>query len=121
MDLPTDYEELKKFGTIMGSGGLVVVDESTCMVDFAKYFMEFIQNESCGKCIPCREGTRRMLEILEAITRPRHKESDLDALLRVQGIMHLKKLAETIRSTSLCGLGQSAPNPVLSTLQVVPR
>ncbi len=121
MDLPTDYEELKNFGTIMGSGGLVVVDESTCMVDFAKYFMEFIQNESCGKCIPCREGTRRMLEILEAITRPRHKESDLDALLRVQGIMHLKKLAETIRSTSLCGLGQSAPNPVLSTLQVVPR
>jgi NADH-quinone oxidoreductase subunit F len=117
MDLPTDYEELKKFGTIMGSGGLVVVDESTCMVDFAKYFMEFIQNESCGKCIPCREGTRRMLEILEAITRPRHKEGDLDALLRVQGIMHLKKLAETIRSTSLCGLGQSAPNPVLSTLQ----
>jgi NADH-quinone oxidoreductase subunit F len=117
LDLPTDYEELKKFGTIMGSGGLVVVDESTCMVDFAKYFMEFIQNESCGKCIPCREGTRRMLEILEALTRPRHKEADLDSLLRMQGIMHLKKLAETIRSTSLCGLGQSAPNPVLSTLQ----
>ncbi len=117
MDLPTDYEELKKFGTIMGSGGLVVVDESTCMVDFAKYFMEFIQNESCGKCIPCREGTKRMLEILEAITRPRHKESDLDALVRVQGIMQLKKLAETIKATSLCGLGQSAPNPVLSTLQ----
>ncbi|MBN1566325.1 MAG: FAD-dependent oxidoreductase [Acidobacteria bacterium] len=117
MDLPTDYEKLKEFGTIMGSGGLVVVDESTCMVDFAKYFMEFIQNESCGKCIPCREGTKRMLEILEAITRPRHKEGDLDALLRVQGIMYLKKLAETIRATSLCGLGQSAPNPVLSTLQ----
>jgi NADH-quinone oxidoreductase subunit F len=117
LDIPTDYEALKKFGTIMGSGGLVVVDESTCMVDFAKYFMEFIQNESCGKCIPCREGTRRMLEILESITRPRHKESDLDALLRVQGIMHLKKLAETIKTTSLCGLGQSAPNPVLSTLQ----
>jgi NADH-quinone oxidoreductase subunit F len=117
LDLPTDYEELKRFGTIMGSGGLVVVDESTCMVDFAKYFMEFIQNESCGKCIPCREGTRRMLEILEGITRPRHKELELDALLRVQGIMYLKKLAETIRATSLCGLGQSAPNPVLSTLQ----
>jgi NADH-quinone oxidoreductase subunit F len=117
LDLPTDYEELKKFGTIMGSGGLVVVDESTCMVDFAKYFMEFIQNESCGKCIPCREGTRRMLEILEALARPRHKEADLDSLLRMQGIMNLKKLAETIRATSLCGLGQSAPNPVLSTLQ----
>jgi NADH-quinone oxidoreductase subunit F len=117
MDIPTDYEELKQFGTIMGSGGLVVVDESTCMVDFAKYFMEFIQNESCGKCIPCREGTRRMLEILEALTRPRHKEEDVDALLRVQGIMQLQKLGETIKSTSLCGLGQSAPNPVLSTLK----
>ncbi len=117
MDIRTDYEELKQFGTIMGSGGLVVVDESTCMVDFAKFFMEFIQNESCGKCIPCREGTRRMLEILEAVTRPRRKEDDLDALLRVQGIMHLQKLGETIRATSLCGLGQSAPNPVLSTLK----
>jgi NADH-quinone oxidoreductase subunit F len=117
LDIPTDYEELKQFGTIMGSGGLVVVDESTCMVDFAKYFMEFIQSESCGKCIPCREGTRRMLEILEALTRPRHKEDDLDALLRVQGIMHLQKLGETIKATSLCGLGQTAANPVLSTLQ----
>ena len=117
LDLRTDYEELKAFGTIMGSGGLVVVDESTCMVDFAKYFMEFIQSESCGKCIPCREGTRRMLEILEAVTRPRHKEIDLDPLLRVQGIMQLKRLAETIKATSLCGLGQSAPNPVLSTLE----
>jgi NADH-quinone oxidoreductase subunit F len=117
LDIPTDYEQLKAFGTIMGSGGLVVVDESTCMVDFAKYFMEFIQSESCGKCIPCREGTRRMLEILEGITRPRHKEEGDGALLRVQGIMKLKQLAETIKSTSLCGLGQSAPNPVLSTLQ----
>jgi NADH-quinone oxidoreductase subunit F len=117
MDIPTDYEQLKQFGTIMGSGGLVVVDESTCMVDFAKYFMEFIQNESCGKCIPCREGTRRMLEILEAITRPRHKEEELDPLLRMQGIMQLQKLGETIKATSLCGLGQTAANPVLSTLQ----
>jgi NADH-quinone oxidoreductase subunit F len=117
MDIPTDYEQLKQFGTIMGSGGLVVVDESTCMVDFAKFFMEFVQNESCGKCIPCREGTRRMLEILEAVTRPRHKEDDLDPLLRMQGIMHLEKLGETIKATSLCGLGQSAPNPVLSTLK----
>ena len=117
LDIATDYEDLKAFGTIMGSGGLVVVDESTCMVDFAKYFMEFIQSESCGKCIPCREGTRRMLEILEGVTRPRHKEKDNDPLLRVQGIMKLKQLAETIKATSLCGLGQSAPNPVLSTLQ----
>lgn len=117
LDIPTDYEALKNFGTIMGSGGLVVVDESTCMVDFAKFFMEFIQSESCGKCIPCREGTRRMLEILEGITRPRHKETGEDALLRVQGIMYLKELGEMIKSTSLCGLGQTAPNPVLSTLK----
>jgi NADH-quinone oxidoreductase subunit F len=116
LDVPTDYEALKNFGTIMGSGGLVVVDESTCMVDFAKFFMEFIQNESCGKCIPCREGTRRMLEILEALARPRHREYELDPLLRMQGIMYLKQLGETIKATSLCGLGQTAPNPVLSTL-----
>jgi len=117
LDIPTDYEALRKFGTIMGSGGLVVVDETTCMVDFAKFFMEFIQSESCGKCIPCREGTRRMLEILQAITRPRRKENGTDALLRFQGIMYLKELGETIKKTSLCGLGQTAPNPVLSTLQ----
>jgi NADH-quinone oxidoreductase subunit F len=117
LDIATDYEALKNFGTIMGSGGLVVVDETTCMVDFAKFFMEFIQSESCGKCIPCREGTRRMLEILQAITRPRRKEEETDALLRFQGIMYLKELAEMIKSTSLCGLGQTAPNPVLSTLQ----
>jgi NADH-quinone oxidoreductase subunit F len=117
LDIPTDYEALKNFGTIMGSGGLVVVDESTCMVDFAKFFMEFVQSESCGKCIPCREGTRRMLEILQAITRPRRKEDNLDALLRFQGIMYLKELGEMIKRTSLCGLGQTAPNPVLSTLQ----
>jgi NADH-quinone oxidoreductase subunit F len=117
MDIPCDYEALKKFGTIMGSGGMVVLDETTCMVDFAKYFMEFIQSESCGKCIPCREGTKRMLEILQAITRPRHRDKDLDALLRFKGIMYLKELAESIQSTSLCGLGQAAPNPVLSTLK----
>jgi NADH-quinone oxidoreductase subunit F len=117
LDIPTDYEALKDFGTIMGSGGLVVVDDSTCMVDFAKFFMEFIQSESCGKCIPCREGTSRMLEILEAVTRPRHKEEEIDALVRMQGIMHLQKLGETIKATSLCGLGQTAANPVLSTLR----
>ena len=117
LDLPCDYEALKKFGAIMGSGGLVVMDENTCMVDVAKFFMEFIQNESCGKCIPCREGTKRMLEILQAITRPRRKEEDLDALLRFQGIMYLKELGESISKSSLCGLGQSAPNPVLSTLR----
>jgi NADH-quinone oxidoreductase subunit F len=117
LDLPTDYEALKQFGTIMGSGGLVVLDEGTCMVDVAKFFMEFIQRESCGKCIPCREGTKRMLEVLQALTRPRRKEDAQDALVRMQGIMYLQQLAETIRTTSLCGLGQTAPNPVLSTLK----
>ncbi|MEN6663893.1 MAG: NADH-ubiquinone oxidoreductase-F iron-sulfur binding region domain-containing protein [Phycisphaerae bacterium] len=117
LDIATDYEALKNFGTIMGSGGLVVVDESTCMVDFAKFFMEFIQTESCGKCIPCREGTRNMLEILKAITRPRRAEDEADALIRFQGIMRLQALGEMIKSTSLCGLGQTAPNPVLSTLK----
>jgi NADH-quinone oxidoreductase subunit F len=117
LDTPIDYETLKSAGAIMGSGGLVVLDETTCMVDFAKFFMEFIQSESCGKCIPCREGTRRMLEILDAITRPRRKEENIDALVRFQGIMRLAELAETIKITSLCGLGQTAPNPVLSTLR----
>ncbi len=117
LDLPTDYEALKKFGAIMGSGGLVVMDENTCMVDLAKYFMEFIQSESCGKCIPCREGTRRMLEILQAITRSYQRESENEALLRFQGIMQLQQLARVIKDASLCGLGQTAPNPVLSTLR----
>ena len=117
LDLPADYEALKKFGTIMGSGGLVVVDETTCMVDFAKFFMEFIQAESCGKCIPCREGTKRMLEILDAIVRPSRAEHDIDSLLRFRGVMELQELAEMIKATSLCGLGQTAPNPVLSTLK----
>ncbi|HOW88886.1 MAG TPA: NADH-ubiquinone oxidoreductase-F iron-sulfur binding region domain-containing protein, partial [Elusimicrobiales bacterium] len=117
LDIECDYEALKNFGAIMGSGGLVVMDENTCMVDLAKYFMEFIQNESCGKCIPCREGTRRMLDILQAISRPRCKEDGEDALFRFRGVMLLKELGEVIRKTSLCGLGQTAPNPVLSTLK----
>ncbi len=117
LDLACDYEVLKKFGAIMGSGGLVVMDETTCMVDLAKYFMEFIQSESCGKCIPCREGTKRMLEILQAITRSPKREGELDPLLRFQGVMQLQHLGEVIRSSSLCGLGQTAPNPVLSTLR----
>jgi NADH-quinone oxidoreductase subunit F len=117
LDLPTDYEALKNFGAIMGSGGLVVMDENNCMVDVAKFFMEFIQKESCGKCIPCREGTRRMLEVLQAITRSRRREEDLDALLRFQGVMYLQELGDLIRKSSLCGLGQTAPNPVLSTLR----
>ncbi len=117
LDLPCDYEALKSFGAIMGSGGLVVMDENTCMVDLAKFFMEFIQSESCGKCIPCREGTKQMLDILKAITQNRRSEEGLDALLRVRGVMVLKELGEAIRTSSLCGLGQTAPNPVLSTLK----
>jgi NADH-quinone oxidoreductase subunit F len=117
MDVKIDYESLQSLGAIVGSGGLVVMDESTCMVDLAKYFMEFIMSESCGKCIPCREGTRRMHEILVALTRARAKDEDLDALLRFQGVMELERLADVIRRTSLCGLGQTAPNPVLSTLR----
>jgi NADH:ubiquinone oxidoreductase subunit F (NADH-binding)/Pyruvate/2-oxoacid:ferredoxin oxidoreductase delta subunit/(2Fe-2S) ferredoxin len=117
MDTPIDYESLKKLGAMMGSGGLVVMDQDNCMVDVAKFFMDFIQRESCGKCIPCREGTRHMLEILQSITRhPRH-ESGHQALERFQGIVNLEDLADVIRDSSLCGLGQTAPNPVLSTLR----
>ncbi len=117
LDIEVDYESLKEVGAMMGSGGLVVMDEDTCMVDVAKFFMDFIQRESCGKCIPCREGTRRMLEILESITRSRKNESSFDALNRFQGILQMEQLATTIQTTSLCGLGQSAPNPILSTLR----
>jgi Na+-translocating ferredoxin:NAD+ oxidoreductase RNF subunit RnfB len=87
------------------------------MVDVAKYFMDFIQKESCGKCIPCREGTRRMLEILESLTRSRRTEQQFEALERFRAVMNLEHLAGVIKDTSLCGLGQSAPNPVLSTLR----
>jgi ferredoxin len=102
---------------MMGSGGLVVMDEDTCMVDVAKFFMDFIQRESCGKCIPCREGTKRMLEILESITSKPQSSTSMEALDRFKGVMQLEKLARVIKNTSLCGLGQSAPNPVLSTLR----
>jgi NADH:ubiquinone oxidoreductase subunit F (NADH-binding)/(2Fe-2S) ferredoxin len=108
LDLPMDYEELGKAGSIMGSGGLVVMDEGTCMVDIARFFMDFIQDESCGKCTPCRVGTRRMLEILERICAGKGEESDLDTL---------EMLCDQIKQDSLCGLGQGAPNPVVSTLK----
>jgi NADH:ubiquinone oxidoreductase subunit F (NADH-binding)/NAD-dependent dihydropyrimidine dehydrogenase PreA subunit len=117
LDIKIDYESLKSVGAMMGSGGLVVMDEETCMVDLAKFFMDFIQRESCGKCIPCREGTRRMLEILEVLTRGRKNESRLDAIDRFMSVTQLQQLADTIRQTSLCGLGQTAANPVLSTLR----
>ncbi len=116
LDIDIDYESLKTVGAMMGSGGLVVMDETTCMVDLAKFFMDFIQRESCGKCIPCREGTRRLLETLQRIT-SRKDTQGVAALERFRSIMYLERLTETIRDTSLCGLGQTAPNPVLSTLR----
>ncbi len=117
LDIDIDYESLKTVGAMMGSGGLVVMDEDNCMVDVAMFFMDFIQRESCGKCIPCREGTRRMLEILQRIMRGRQREKGIDALERFHSVLHLQDLAETIRDASLCGLGMTAPNPVLSTLR----
>ena len=117
LDIEIDYDSLIRIGAMMGSGGLVVMDEDTCMVDVAKFFMDFIQRESCGKCIPCREGTRRMLEILESITHKPVNASENEALERFKGITQLEKLGKVIKETSLCGLGQTAPNPVLSTLK----
>ncbi len=118
LDIKIDYDTLKTIDTIMGSGGMVVMDENTCMVDVAKYFLSFTTKESCGKCIPCREGTQRMYEILEAITTPYSKmEREEDNLTRFNMVMKLENLASVIKETSLCGLGQTAPNPVLSTLK----
>ncbi len=118
LDTIVDYESLKTVGAMMGSGGFVVMDETTCIVDVAKFFMTFIQNESCGKCVPCREGTKRMLEIIEKIPHSyKNTANKMDQLQRFKGIIHLNRLADVIKDTSLCGLGQSAPNPVLSGLR----
>ena len=108
IDLAVDYETLAQAGSIVGSGGMIVVDEDTCMVDLARYFLDFVQNESCGKCVPCRIGTRQMLDILERITRGEGKAGDIE---------QLEQLAQLIKATSLCGLGQTAPNPVLTTIR----
>ncbi len=108
LDLPVDYESLTKAGSIMGSGGMVVADEDTCMVDLARFFLSFTQAESCGKCVPCRVGTRQMLRILERITHGEGQPDDIEILERV---------GQLVRSASLCGLGQTAPNPVLTTLR----
>jgi len=117
LDVKIDYEALAEAGTIMGSGGLVVMDEDTCMVDVARFFTDFLQRESCGKCIPCREGTWRMHEILENITRRPVNESAYETLERFKGVLQLENLAEVIRDTSLCGLGQTAPNPLISAMK----
>ncbi len=108
LDLSVDFDKLTEAGSMMGSGGMIVMDENTCMVDVARYFLDFLQYESCGKCVPCREGIKRMLEIITDITAGRGKKEDLDLL---------QELAETIKDFSLCGLGKTAPNTVLSTLR----
>jgi bidirectional [NiFe] hydrogenase diaphorase subunit len=108
LDLPVDYESLAGVGSIMGSGGLIVMDETSCMVDVAKYFIEFCRDESCGKCVPCRAGTVQMHAILERITAGLAEPADIE---------RLEDLCLLLRETSLCGLGQSAPNPVSSTLR----
>ena len=108
IDTPIDYDSLIAIGSMMGSGGLIVMDEDNCMVDIAKFFLEFTVDESCGKCTPCRVGTKRLLEILTKITDGNGTMEDLD---------RLESLAEAIKAGSLCGLGQTAPNPVLSTLK----
>jgi NADH-quinone oxidoreductase subunit F len=107
LDTAVDYENLARLGSIMGSGGMVVMDETTCMVEVARYFLSFTQMESCGKCIPCRLGTKQMLEILTRITQGKGRDSDIDTLLSI---------AKTVKECSLCGLGQTCPNPVLTTL-----
>ncbi len=108
IDTPVDYEKLASLGSIMGSGGMVVLDESNCVVEIARFFLSFTQSESCGKCSPCRLGTRQMLEILTRITEGQGRESDIDTLLTI---------AKTVKECSLCGLGQTSPNPVLSTIK----
>ncbi len=108
LDTPIDYENIAKTGAIMGSGGMIVMDEKTCMVDMAKFFMDFTSKESCGKCVPCRIGTTRMLEILRRIADGKGQESDIDTLV---------ELGESIKTGALCGLGNSAPNPVLTTIK----
>ncbi|SHM44425.1 NADH-quinone oxidoreductase subunit NuoF [Halanaerobium congolense] len=108
LDLPIDYDSLLEAGAMMGSGGMVVMDEDSCMVDVARFFLNFTESESCGKCTPCREGTKRMLEILNRITSGEGKDGDIELLL---------ELGDHIKNTALCGLGQTAPNPVLSTIR----
>ena len=108
LDTPIDYESLKEIGSMMGSGGLIVMDDTKCMVSLAKFYLDFTVSESCGKCTPCRIGTKRMLEILERLCDGKGEEKDLEKL---------EKLASNISKASVCGLGQTAPNPVISTMK----
>jgi NAD-dependent dihydropyrimidine dehydrogenase PreA subunit len=108
LDMPVDFDELSKLGSMMGSGAMIVMDEDTCMVDVARYFIEFLKGESCGKCVPCREGLNRMSEVLNNIAQGKAKREDLDML---------EDLAEVLGDGALCALGSTAANPVLSTLR----
>ncbi|MCI0482741.1 MAG: 4Fe-4S binding protein, partial [Candidatus Dadabacteria bacterium] len=108
LDMPVDFDDLTKVGSMMGSGGMIVMDRDTCMVDVARYFLNFLAEESCGKCTPCREGIRVMLDILKRITRGEGKEGDIELL---------EDIGKDVQRTALCGLGQSAPNPLLSTIR----
>jgi len=108
LDLAVDFDELTKAGSMMGSGGMIVMDEDTCMVDVAKYFLDFLNDESCGKCVPCREGLKQMRAILSGITEGRGSEGDIELL---------EELSEVAIDASLCALGATAPNPILSTLR----
>jgi NADH:ubiquinone oxidoreductase subunit F (NADH-binding)/Pyruvate/2-oxoacid:ferredoxin oxidoreductase delta subunit len=117
LDLAIDYEELRENEIGMGAGGFVIIDENTCMVDLVRYYMEFLRNESCGKCIPCREGTGRMLEILESVIHKPLNEESGTTLERFKGVMQLETIATVMKDASLCGLGQTAPNPFMSALR----
>ena len=118
-DLETgvDFDDLRQKGLGMGSGGFVVIDETTCMVDLVRYYMQFIRNESCGKCIPCREGTGRMLEILESVIKKPANEESGTTLERFKGVMQLETISTVMKDASLCGLGQTAPNPFVSAMK----
>ena len=117
LDLTVDFEAMKEQGLGMGAGGFVIIDDDTCIVDLVRYYMEFMRNESCGKCIPCREGTGRMLEILQSVIRKPSDDDSGTTLERFKGVMQLETIASVMKDTSLCGLGQTAPNPFLSALK----
>lgn len=117
IDTPVDFDAMKDMGFGMGAGGFIVIDETTCMVDLVRFHMEFIRNESCGKCIPCREGTGKMLEILESVIRKPASEDSGTTLERFKGVMQLETISAVMKDASLCGLGQTAPNPFISALK----
>lgn len=117
LNIPICYEEFRRAGLVLGAGGILVLDEKTCVVDLVRYFMDFMKQQSCGKCIPCREGTKRMSEMLDDISRKPVQDEHQDTLENFRGLIQLEKLADIMRDTSLCGLGQLAPNPLISSLK----